>query len=69
MISVLNDNDKFTIIAIASKWSSLSVSESCANQNLPSILSATENNKELSYTFIDELTSKSGWYSFCNISP
>ncbi|XP_044764748.1 VWFA and cache domain-containing protein 1 isoform X2 [Coccinella septempunctata] len=59
MISVLNENDKFTIIAIASKWSSLTVSEPCGNEHLPSILTATDNNKELSYSFIDELSSKS----------
>lgn len=59
MISVLDENDKFTVIAIASKWSSLTVSEPCGNQHLPSILAATDNNKELTYNFIDMLSSKS----------
>ncbi|KAL3289968.1 hypothetical protein HHI36_023351 [Cryptolaemus montrouzieri] len=59
MITVLTENDKFTVIAIASKWSSLSVTESCGNQHLPSILAATDNNKELTFSFIDALAAKS----------
>ncbi|KAK9890119.1 hypothetical protein WA026_008929 [Henosepilachna vigintioctopunctata] len=58
MIAVLNNEDRFTVIAIASKWSSLEVDESCGNEHLPSILSASDNNKELSNAFIDGVTSK-----------